>query len=43
MTFRLGIFGLEKLQNVDRTVRLFEQALERIIPKKVEVPEAVHS
>ncbi len=43
MTFRLGLFGLEKLQNVDRTVRLFEQALERILPKKVALPEAVHS
>lgn len=30
-TFRLGLFGLDKLQNVDRTVLLFEQALERVL------------
>lgn len=29
-TFRLGLFGLDKLQNVDRTVALFEKALDQI-------------
>jgi aspartate aminotransferase-like enzyme len=29
-TFRLGLFGLEKLQNVDRTVAGFKNALDRI-------------
>jgi aspartate aminotransferase-like enzyme len=43
MTFRLGLFGLEKLQHVDRTVRLFEQAVERILPKQNSKAEAVHS
>jgi aspartate aminotransferase-like enzyme len=32
-SFRLGLFGLEKLQNVDRSVDYFEQAL-----LKMEVP-----
>ena len=43
ITFRLGLFGLEKLQHVDRTVRLFEQAVERILPKQNSKAEAVHS
>jgi aspartate aminotransferase-like enzyme len=30
-TFRLGLFGLDKLQNVDRTVQTFEQALDNLI------------
>ena len=30
-TFRLGLFGLDKLQNVDRTVAKFEEALNQII------------
>ena len=30
MTFRIGLFGLDKLQNVDRTVRLFTEALDRM-------------
>jgi len=30
MTFRLGLFGLDKLHNVDRTVRVLDEALERI-------------
>lgn len=30
-TFRLGLFGLDKLQNVDRTVETFKQALNKII------------
>ena len=29
-TFRLGLFGLEKLRNVDRTVQTVAQALERL-------------
>ena len=29
-TFRLGLFGLDKLTDVDRTVSTFEQALERL-------------
>ncbi len=29
-TFRLGLFGLDKLRNVERTVASFEQALNRI-------------
>jgi aspartate aminotransferase-like enzyme len=29
-TFRLGLFGLDKLQNVDRTVETLERALERL-------------
>ena len=29
-TFRIGLFGLEKLQNVDRTVETFREALLRI-------------
>ena len=31
MTFRLGLFGLDKLHNVDRTVRQLETALEAIV------------
>ena len=30
-TFRLGLFGLDKLQNVDRTVATFEEALNQIL------------
>jgi aspartate aminotransferase-like enzyme len=30
-TFRLGLFGLDKLTNVDRTVNSFEQALSHVI------------
>jgi len=30
-TFRLGLFGLDKLQNVDRTVEKFASALEEIL------------
>ena len=32
MTFRIGLFGLEKLLNVDRTVDLLEGALEQVLP-----------
>jgi len=28
MSFRIGLFGLDKLMDIDRTVRLFEQALD---------------
>ena len=31
MTFRVGLFGLDKLHNVDRTVGQLEQALDKII------------
>jgi aspartate aminotransferase-like enzyme len=30
-TFRLGLFGLDKLQNVDRTVETLEEVLSRIV------------
>ena len=30
MTFRIGLFGLDKLQNVDRTVALLADALGQI-------------
>lgn len=30
-TFRLGLFGLDKLQNVDRTVASFQTALEKVV------------
>ncbi len=30
MSFRIGLFGLDKLQNIDRTVSLFKQALDAI-------------
>jgi len=32
MTFRVGLFGLEKLLHVDRTVSLLEGALDQIMP-----------
>jgi aspartate aminotransferase-like enzyme len=32
MTFRLGLFGLDKLHNIDRTVGHLEDALNRIFP-----------
>lgn len=31
-TFRLGLFGLDKLQNIDRTVQKLDEALSQIIP-----------
>jgi aspartate aminotransferase-like enzyme len=31
-TFRLGLFGLDKLHHVDRTVGHLEDALNRILP-----------
>ena len=33
MTFRIGLFGLEKLLNVDRTVDLLEGALDQVMPQ----------
>jgi len=30
-TFRLGLFGLDKLHNIDRTVETLEKALDRIL------------
>ncbi len=30
-TFRIGLFGLDKLQNIDRTVASLETALTRIL------------
>ena len=30
MSFRIGLFGLDKLMNIDRTVSLFEQALKQV-------------
>jgi len=30
-TFRLGLFGLDKLANIDRTVQYLEKALTRIL------------
>ena len=29
-TFRLGLFGIDKLENLDRTVETFSSALERV-------------
>lgn len=34
MSFRIGLFGLEKLHNVDRTVSHLESALKRMAPAK---------
>ena len=30
-TFRLGLFGLDKLTDIDGTVSRFEQALEKVL------------
>ena len=30
-TFRIGLFGLDKLGNVDRTVQTFAQALDKVL------------
>ena len=32
-TFRVGLFGLEKLHNIERTVKHLEAALDRILPQ----------
>lgn len=31
-SFRLGLFGLDKLQNIDRTVKALETGLNQISP-----------
>ncbi len=31
-TFRIGLFGLEKLNNVDRTIAVFKKALDAMLP-----------
>ncbi|MGI9407854.1 MAG: aminotransferase class V-fold PLP-dependent enzyme, partial [Hyphomicrobiaceae bacterium] len=36
MTFRLGLFGLDKLQNVDRTVASLEAVLDRVLASDLE-------
>ena len=38
MTFRIGLFGLEKLLNVDRTVDLLEGALDQVVPGALAEP-----
>jgi len=38
MTFRVGLFGLEKLLHVDRTVSLLEGALDQIMPAARTMP-----
>jgi aspartate aminotransferase-like enzyme len=30
-TFRIGLFGLDKLHNIDRTVQYLDQALRRVL------------
>jgi aspartate aminotransferase-like enzyme len=30
-TFRIGLFGLDKLHDVDRTVRYLDEALDRVL------------
>jgi aspartate aminotransferase-like enzyme len=30
-TFRIGLFGLEKLHNIERTVSTLEQALDEVL------------
>ncbi len=39
-TFRVGLFGLEKLQNIDRTVAQLEKALHQIMPARQAVVAA---
>jgi aspartate aminotransferase-like enzyme len=34
-TFRLGLFGLPKIQNIPRTVSLLKEALDKVIPQKI--------
>lgn len=36
-TFRIGLFGLDKLKNVDRTVATFEKALDQVVAKHNQV------
>lgn len=33
-TFRIGLFGLDKLQNVDKAVKVFEDALDRVLAEE---------
>jgi aspartate aminotransferase-like enzyme len=33
-TFRLGLFGLPKIQNIPRTVSLLEETLDKVLPRK---------
>ena len=37
-TFRVGLFGLEKLHNIDRTVRQLETALAGVLPSNQDAP-----
>ncbi len=37
-TFRVGLFGLEKLHNIDRTVQHLEMALDQILPASPAAP-----
>ena len=32
-TFRIGLFGLEKLYNIERAVSILEQALNEVMPR----------
>jgi aspartate aminotransferase-like enzyme len=34
-SFRLGLFGLPKVQNIPRTVSLLEETLDKVLPQKV--------
>jgi aspartate aminotransferase-like enzyme len=34
-TFRLGLFGLAKIQNIPRTVQLLQETLDKVLPRKV--------
>ena len=38
-TFRVGLFGLDKLKNVDETVRILEEALDQVLAEKNETNE----
>ena len=38
-SFRIGLFGLDKLHNIDRTVQHLEQALSRILEERPSAPE----
>ena len=38
-TFRLGLFGLEKWANVDRSVRQLAAALDAVAPRQAEAPQ----
>jgi aspartate aminotransferase-like enzyme len=35
-TFRVGLFGLDKLKNMDETVRILEEALDQVLAEKEE-------